>query len=441
MAQYAANLTGAVGKTIASTAAMSAAWIGTALRGVAVFVGGAVAGMATYLGSLAITVAGSVASAAAVAAAWLAPLAPFALLAAAIGGAGVLAYSFGGQIRSALGSVGEMAGQAGSAIATTLGSAVADGIIVFGDLATTATTTFNGIYDAIAVGDLSGAMDVLWLGLLAGWLRGVEALMSYVDPWVAAFQDVFTDVGAAIYIAWDSIYTNSASVLNAMGAFIFGFFDNIANGVMATFDNLVGAIQIAWTRVQGFITGAKDTEERVQAIKDENAARAEQRQQERPGVEGRILRAYDQNRQGEIDRQAREDAVRADAQATKDGRQATNAQRAADRRAGVVAAETKLKDLTAAKQAERDAAKKAAEEIANTTGSAAASPSEKAATAGANAAGDQSVQSMGAIAGTFSSLNLGAAFGGTSLAERTAKAAEETAKNTRRIDDGGKVAA
>jgi hypothetical protein len=48
---------------------------------------------------------------------------------------------------------------------------------------------------------------------------------------------------------------------------------------------------------------------------------------------------------------------------------------------------------------------------------------------------------MGAIAGTFSSLNLGAAFGGTSLAERTAKAAEETAKNTRRIDDGGKVAA
>jgi TP901 family phage tail tape measure protein len=441
MAQYAANLTGAVGKTIASTAAMSAAWIGTALRGVAVFVGGAVAGMATYLGSLAITVAGSVASAAAVAAAWLAPLAPLLLLSAAALGVGAAVKQFGPQIAGAFSGLAGYASDAAGAIGSGLNTAVRDGIIVFGDLATTATTTFNGIYDAIAVGDLSGAMDVLWLGLLAGWLRGVEALMSYVDPWVAAFQDVFTDVGAAIYIAWDSIYTNSASVLNAMGAFIFGFFDNIANGVMATFDNLVGAIQIAWTRVQGFITGAKDTEERVQAIKDENAARAEQRQQERPGVEGRILRAYDQNRQGEIDRQAREDAVRADAQATKDGRQATNAQRAADRRAGVVAAETKLKDLTAAKQAERDAAKKAAEEIANTTGSAAASPSEKAATAGANAAGDQSVQSMGAIAGTFSSLNLGAAFGGTSLAERTAKAAEETAKNTRRIDDGGKVAA
>jgi hypothetical protein len=48
---------------------------------------------------------------------------------------------------------------------------------------------------------------------------------------------------------------------------------------------------------------------------------------------------------------------------------------------------------------------------------------------------------MGSIAGTFSSINLAGQFGGSSLAERTAKAAEETAKNTRKIDDGGKVAA
>jgi hypothetical protein len=45
------------------------------------------------------------------------------------------------------------------------------------------------------------------------------------------------------------------------------------------------------------------------------------------------------------------------------------------------------------------------------------------------------------VAGTFSSVNLGGMGFGSSLAERTAKAAEETAKNTRKIDDGGKVAA
>jgi hypothetical protein len=70
-----------------------------------------------------------------------------------------------------------------------------------------------------------------------------------------------------------------------------------------------------------------------------------------------------------------------------------------------------------------------------------ASPSEKAATAGAGAAGADSAMSKSEVAGTFSSTNLGQIFGGSSLAERTAKAAEETAKNTRKIDDGGKVAA
>jgi len=265
--------------------------------------------------------------------------------------------------------------------------------------------------------------------------------MSYVDPWVAAFQDVFTDIGSGIYIAWDKIYTDSAALLNTMGAFIMGFFDNIANGVMATFDNLVAGIQIAWTRVQGFITGAKDTEQRVQDIKDENAARAEQRMQERPGVNARTDKAAAENAQAETQRQDRAGAIMSGGEADKAARQDENAKRAADRRAGVVDAETKLNDLTTAKQAERDAAKKAAEDIATTTGASAASPGEKAATAGAGAAGADAATSKAEVAGTFSSVNLGGMGFGSSLAERTAKAAEETAKNTRNLAGDGKVAA
>jgi TP901 family phage tail tape measure protein len=441
MAQYAANLTGAVGKTIASTAAMSAAWVGSALRGVGAFVASAVAGLGSYLAASAMAVAGSVASAAAVAAAWLAPLAPLLLLSAAALGVGAAVKQFGPQIAGAFSGLAGYVTEAGNAIAGGFSTAVSDGVVVLGDLAATATTTFNGVYEAIAAGDLSGAMDVLWAGLIAGWLRGTEALMSYVDPWMTAFQDVFTDIGSGIYIAWDKIYTDSSAILNTMGAFIMGFFDNIANGVMTTFENLVAGIQIAWTRVQGYITGAEDTEQRVQSIRDANAARAEQRMQERPGIEGRTAEAATQNAQAGQQRQERVGAIMAGAEADKAARQGENAKRAADRRAGVVAAEERLGELTTAKQSERDAAKKAAEEIASTTGDYAASPSEKAATAGAGAAGAESAVSMGSVAGTFSSLNLGSVFGGSSLAERTAKAAEETAKNTRKIDDGGKVAA
>ena len=484
LARFVASVVMAGVASVANAVLSGAAWVASALPGVLTFVGGAVAGIASYIGAAAMAVAASVASAAAVAAAWLAPLAPFLLLAAAAVGVGVAVKQFGGQIGNALGGVGEMAGQAGAAITQTLGGAVADGIVVFGDLATTATTTFNGVYEAVAAGDLSGAMEVLWAGLVAGWLRGTEALMSYVDPWVAAFQDVFTDIGSGIYIAWDSIYTNSAALLNTMGAFIMGFFDNIANGVMATFDNLVAGIQIAWTRVKGFITGAKDTEKRVKAIKDKNAARAEQRRQERPGIEGRTGKAAAENAQAEQDRKDREQAIKDDGQATKDGRQDTNQQRADERSAATQAAEDNLAGVTAGKDAGRKDATIAAEllkalgsassleEITNigasmdaliqrgnvggdvesklmdayyaafsrvNVASAASGSSEKAATAGAGAAGADAATSKSEVAGTFSSTNLGGMGFGSSLAERTAKAAEDTAKGVGQLVQQGAV--
>jgi TP901 family phage tail tape measure protein len=483
MAQYAANLTGAVGKTIASTAAMSAAWLGSAARGVAAFVGSAVAGIGSYLAATALAVAGSVASAAAVTAAWLAPLAPLLLLSAAAVAVGVAVKQFGPQIAGAFSGLAGYASDAAGAIGSGLNTAVRDGIVVFGDLAATATTTFDGVYEAVAAGDLSGAMDVLWAGLVAGWLRGTEAFMSYVDPWVTAFQDVFTDIGTGIYIAWDKIYTDSSAILNTMGAWIMGFFDNIANAVMTTFDNLVAGIQIAWTRVQGYITGAEDTEQRVQDIRDENAARAEQRMQERPGVNARADRAAAENAQAEKDRKERVKAIQDDAQATKEGRQAENARRASDRRSATQAAEDNLAGIVSAKDEGRKDAFTAAElmkslgsassldDITNigasidalvergnisnemqsklmdsyyaafsrvSVASAAPSPSEKAATAGAGAAGNDAATSKAEVAGTFSS-NLGGMGFGSSLAERTAKAAEDTAKGVGQLVQQGQA--
>jgi hypothetical protein len=180
--------------------------------------------------------------------------------------------------------------------------------------------------------------------------------------------------------------------------------------------------------------------------------------------------------------------IKDDAQATKDERQAENARRADKRRKETQAAEDnvgatarkgkasrimgeqfadllkevegatsldQLRDLygqfdalnsngrLTSSQADTldNALTDAQERISKATGSMGASPSEKAATAGAGAAGADSAMSKSEVAGTFSSTNLGQIFGGSSLAERTAKAAEETAKNTRKIDDGGKVAA
>lgn len=464
-------------------------------KGIALFtaVGGTLIGLGSALQLASFSLGGLLSAFSGIAAVVGVVLSPLGLL---IAGLAAL-VAFGPQISSAMrgmfGGVGAMIEAASSAIGGGFTAAVQNGAVVLGDLAGIATTTFDGIYAAIAEGDLAGAMDVLWLGLKAGWLRGVEAFMSVVDQFTTAFQDVFGRIGSEIYLIWDQLYTNSAAVLNTMGAWIMGFFDNIANGVMATFDNLVASIKIAWARVQGFITGAKDTEERVQKIRDKNAARAEQRRQRRPGIDARMEQAAKQNANAELQRKDRERAVVKGEAANRESRQQENQRRADERRAATQQAESRvgvasrgkrearakndqfarlMKDiegassmeqlrsfyeefdalnsngrLTSAQASTLEAALEDAQErvqknmVHQQSASAAA---QAAAQGGANAAAQDSARSKAEVAGTFSAQAAAGMGFGSSLAERTAKAVEETAKNTGRIADegmGGRVAA
>lgn len=208
LATYIASTASALAASVASAAGVAAAWVSSGMPGLLTFVGTAVAGIGTYLGSCAAAVAGSVASAAAVAAAWLAPVAPILAIGGVLVGLGVAAYQFSGEIKGALGGVGEIAGQAGGVIRSALGSAVANAKILFSDLFAIGKTTFNGIYDAIANGDLAGAMDVLWAGLKAGWLRGIESIVVAWHQGVGEIKKAFVQLGSA----WDTYVTKPASM-------------------------------------------------------------------------------------------------------------------------------------------------------------------------------------------------------------------------------------
>jgi len=350
---YIASTFAAVAASVSSAAMSGAAWVASALPGVLAFVGGAISGIASYLGAAAVAVAGSVASAAAVAAAWLVPLAPFLLLAAAIGGAAALAYSFGSQIKGAFSGVGELIGQAGSAIGGGFNTAVSDGMVVLGDLATTATTTFNGIYEAISAGDLSGAMDILWAGLMAGWLRGVEALMGAVDPWISMFQNAFTILGAEIYKIWDSMWTGISNGMNMAGAYLLGAMDNIINPLLAAWDVLEAGIRKSWNRVQSFFKKGFNLKEENNKVDSEMEARKRQRELDRPGIEGRTDKATKENEQANKDLADRRKAVDAGTQDTIDQREAENARRADERRAATKAAEGNLSSATRGKKEQR----------------------------------------------------------------------------------------
>lgn len=358
-AAWAASAAGSIGRYIASTVAAAAAtvanaarigvaWVASGLPGLGAFVAGSVAALGTYLGAAAAAVAGSVASAIAISAAWLAPAAPILAIAGAIGLAGAAAYSFGGAIRNALSGIGDLAGQAGAVIGETFNAVVADASIVFADLGKTASTTFTGISDAITNGDLSGAMDILWAGLHAGWLRGVEALMGYIDPWVSFFQNTFTYLGTEIAATWDTLWTSLAGAFNTFGAYLQGAFDNIINPILASWDVLEAGIRKAWIRISGIFQDGEEKQRELDGVDNEMKGRADQRGKDRPGINSRVAKAEGENAQASKDSDARTTAMREDADATAQGRLDTNEQRRKDRRAATVAAEGRVEGLTQA---------------------------------------------------------------------------------------------
>ena len=355
---------------------------------------------------------------------------PVLLVAAGIGAAVFALYKFKDQIGAALGPVASLVQQAAGAIGEGFGPAVSDGIAVLGDLAATATTTFSGIYDAISAGDLSGAMEIAMTGLQAAFFDVAGPFLTQVSEWATKFQGIFDDIGTGIAVAMESAD---------------GFFKkNVAD---------LGNPQ-AWgaaPAIGGVPASSKEElakrAEGIQSQTDRNVAAMEADAKDRSGK--RIAAASDYA----LSLAAKKTAAKSNLTSLVSGKSETRAKNSQvddllssikgatsmDQLAGVGSLGdqfTSMRDLGRLTSEQEtmlsDALDKAAEGLTGTA---------TAAQAGATAAGDQSATSKAEVAGTFSSTNLGGMGFGSSLAERTAKAAEETAKNTRKIDDGGKVAA
>jgi hypothetical protein len=188
-------------------------------------------------------------------------------------------------------------------------------------------------------------MDVLWAGLHAGWLRGVEALMGYVDPWIATFQNVFTYAGTEIAVVWENMWTGLSATANTIGAALTGAFDNIINGVLKAWDSLEAGILKSWNYIQSFFKKGFDLKKENEKVDSKMAARARERELARPGVAGRMATAAAENEAAAGESQARVDAMRAGADATAQGRFDENASRAEARRAATMGAEATLNDL------------------------------------------------------------------------------------------------
>ncbi len=155
------------------------------------------ASFAKSMASMAAYAAASIGSAIATGAAWAAANVPLLALVGVVGGA-ILVVSQLTSLVSALSGV----------VKDSLNKAVSDSFIVFDDLKRIAMTTFGAVSDALAAGDMALAMETAMAGVVAGFTRGANALMSKVDETAANILntwDAFKSIAANPLMMFESI--------------------------------------------------------------------------------------------------------------------------------------------------------------------------------------------------------------------------------------------
>lgn len=398
-------------------------------------------------------------------------IATFAGISAAILGLGIALSTISAALGLVLSPIGLIvAGVVG------LVAAVNQATGVLGQLAGIATTAFAGIYDALAAGDLGLAMEIMWAGVQAALVTGVNAVMTTLDSWVAFLQNTFSYAGASVAGIWESMWSGIVQVLNTDKAIVMGVVDNIVNGVMAAFDTMVAAVKKSWNWVQSFIVKGYDLAEENRKVDSEMTARARQRSVDRPGIQGRMAQAATENAATAAATQERIDAMTRGADDASAARLAENERRrqardadavalegrvgelrqtAADRRAvagqvseldrslGGVTSMEELQKLAGTFRELRDSGKLSAEQLAKLEGSLDAAservmeaglsdtPTRQAAAAGAAAAEAQTKQSSAEVVGTFSGAALGQMGFGSNLAQKQLDALTKIEQNTR----------
>jgi hypothetical protein len=213
---------------------------------------------------------------------------------------------------------------------------------VFGDLLGTVNLTVEGMYRAIAAGDLAGAVDVLWAGWQAAWARGTQAIMGLMDPFTEMAQNAMSDLGVGIAAAWDQAWTDMAT--SEWGGYLLGAMDNVMNGIMACWDGLIGYLEKGWTemwRRMGRITDEAAAKEFAR-IDNANAANAEQRGRDRPGFAGRTGLTDEQKARMQQESRDRQNAMLAEGDRMRQDRAARTAANVRDRAQAVADANRNL---------------------------------------------------------------------------------------------------
>jgi TP901 family phage tail tape measure protein len=305
-------------------------------------------------------------------------------------------------------------------------------------LASTASTTFSGIYAAIADGDLAGAMDILWKGLYAAWLRGTESLMNAVDPWVSLMQNTFTYLSANVLIVWDAMLNKMAAGWDALESSVrkgWNFLNAAFQGAEATalndvaIDNEMRQRQADREEAQAGRDRTGDADATVAEREQRNEDRRKKRRRETQAAEADVQQAT----AGKREQRVRNDQF----SALLDNVQSASTMDALRQLYEEYDALSSNGRITSAQMDTLDAAfEDAQERITKGMVNSGGGSSRQNVQAGADAAGADAAASQSEVAGTFSSVGIGGMGFGSSIAEKQLATLNRIEENTRQGDDG-----
>jgi hypothetical protein len=291
-----------------------------------------------------------------------------------------------------------------------------------------ALSTFGGIADALAAGDISLAAKILWLMLKMEWTRGV----NFIEKVWLNFRNFFIKTG---YDAWHGLLALVETVWHALEVgwmatvdFFASLWEGFTGFFAKTWQNIKAGAQKAWNWIRSLFDDSVDlqtenqmVEDQKQAaissIEDEQKRRAAAREAERQRASELHEATLAGIGQENLDKHAELDAEYAERMAENEADLAKARQ---EWREAINTAKKKRQEKEAgAMEGPDDLTQKARDSLA-----------------GLGDIGDL-VQAEAAkvdVVGTFSAEatdRMGV--GPTAAEERTARASEETAKNTRKI--------
>jgi hypothetical protein len=356
------------------------------------------------------------------------------VVAAVIGGIGTVFGVMGAMIGALLSPVGLVIAAIvalGTAlvITTGVGSKALDWLSAkFGELKDWVSEVVGGIADALAAGDIALAAEILWLALKVIWQQGVAALNK---AWLSA-KEFFVSTA---YSMWYGALAAAEIVFHALEvawiettAFLSKTWTNFATGFQMIWEEASSWVAKRMLEIQGLFDSGLDVD----------AAKKNVDQQ----LESRLV---------ELENQAQQDVANREKQRAMDRKQSGDVHDAtmAQIGQGFEDAQKELKDKTDAELAQSQADLEAAKQRLADAIAEAKRKRENMPQTGPGRTPDDLMSRfndgiaslsdlMGrqvSVRGTFNSAALSGLGAGSDAPERTAKATEQTAKNTKKVAD------